>query len=190
VSGVVIAPATSAGWEGQNVMRREGEELDGHSRNGLSVGAVEVGRFLRRMCTLHNNQSPMPNRTTARPPMADPAIRPVEGGLDLLTGTVGDVVVAWDAANGDDDVPDVEVVVISVDARLVDVNNEVVALVDACVEVGDEGGIIIEAVVVCCIVVFWVEVVVVPGDDGEFDVESPGTTFMKSMKNWVPESIA
>jgi hypothetical protein len=177
-------------------MRRTGERLDGHSRNGLSVGAVERRRVLRRMCTLHNNQSPMPNRTTARPPITDPAIRPAEGGLDLLavSDAVGDAVasdaVASDAANGDEDVPDVEVVVVAVDARLVDVNNEVVALVDACVEVGADGGIIIEAVVVCWIVVFWVEIVVVPGDDGEFDVESAGTTFMKSMKNWVPESTA
>jgi hypothetical protein len=109
-------------------MRRN--ELDMHSRNGLIVGAVEMGRFLRRMRTLNKKQSPMPNRTTARPPMTAPTIRPVDGGLDLLT--VGDVVAS-----------DVAVVVF-------------------CVEV------------------------VVPVDVVEF----ADATFMKSRKNWVPETTA
>jgi hypothetical protein len=119
----------------------------------------------------------MPNRTTARPPITDPTMRPVEGGLDL--STAGDVV-ASDAANGDDDVPDIG----AVDEEL-DVNDNEVVAVDADVEVDDDvvvGGITTGEVVVC-----WDEVVVVPVDTGEVEVELAGATFMKSRKNWVPE---
>jgi hypothetical protein len=119
----------------------------------------------------------MPSRTTARPPMTDPTMRPVEGGLDLLM--VGDVV-ASDAASGDDDVLDIG----AVDEELDVSDNEVVA-VDADVEVDDDdvvGGMTTGEVVVC-----WVEVVVVPVGVGEVEVEPAGSTFMKSRKNWVPE---
>lgn len=118
--------------------------------------------------------------------MTDPTIRPVEGGLDLLN--VGDVV-ASDAVNGDDDVPDVEDVG-AFDEEL-DVNDNEVGAVDADVEVGDDntvGGMIPGAVVVC-----WVEVVpsdVVPVDVEELEVESAGTTLMKSRKNWVGQLTA
>jgi hypothetical protein len=100
-------------------MHRNG--LDRNLRNGFSVGAVEMGRFLPRMRTLNKKQSPLPNRTTARPPMTAPTIMPVGGGLDLLT--VGDVVAS-----------------------------------DVAVDV--------------------------------VDVEFADTTFMKSRKNWVPETTA